>query len=108
MKNLEFISEKRVSGEFKHLRLDFVVQQRNYKEMPEFIRIAKKFKADKCYFSLVSDWGTWSVEEYNHHAIWKTDHPEFEDFLKVMRNPIFDDPIIDLGNVTEYKNYSRK
>ena len=108
MKNLEFISEKRSLGKFKHLRLDFVVQQKNYKEMPEFVRIGKKFKVDQCYFSLVSDWGTWSVEEYNHHAIWKTDHPEFENFLKVMRNPIFDDPIIDLGNVTEYKNYSRK
>ena len=89
------------------LRLDFVVQQLNYKEMPEFINIAKSIKADGAYFSLISDWGTFSKEEYNHHCVWKKDHPEFQDFIDVLKDPVFDDPIVDLGNVTEYKGYGK-
>ena len=75
--------------------------------MPEFVEISKKFKADQCYFSLVSDWGTWAVEEYEKHAIWKSNHEEFHDFIEVMKNPIFDEEIVNLGNVTEYRNNAK-
>jgi sulfatase maturation enzyme AslB (radical SAM superfamily) len=105
MKNLEFISELKRHNKINYLRLDFVVQQKNYKEMVQFINIGKKFKVDSCYFSLVADWGTWSIDEYKSHAIWKTDHPEFNEFIETLKNPIFNDPIVDLGNLTEYKNY---
>jgi wyosine [tRNA(Phe)-imidazoG37] synthetase (radical SAM superfamily) len=108
MENLSFISELRRNELIRELRLDFVVQQLNYKEMPKFVEIAKSFKADGAYFSLISDWGTFSKEEYNHHSIWKKDHPEFDDFLEVLRDPILNDPIADLGNVTEYKEYAQR
>jgi hypothetical protein len=75
--------------------------------MVDFVKLSKKYKIDNCYFGLVSDWGTWSVEEYKKHAIWKKDHPEFEDFMKVMRNPIFDEEIVNLGNITEYRNNAK-
>jgi len=103
LNNLEFISSLKEQGTIPYLRLDFVVQRENYKEMAGFVKIAKKFKATKCYFSLVSDWGTWPVEEYKKNAIWKKDHPEFSEFTKEMSNPIFDEPIVDLGNLTEYR-----
>ena len=104
LNNLGFISELKEQGTIPYLRLDFVVQRENYKEMVDFIKIAKRFKATKCYFSLVSDWGTWPVEEYKKNAIWKKDHPEFESFLKVMRDPIFNEKFVDLGNLTAYQN----
>ena len=31
---------------------------------------------------MVSDWGTWTVEEYEKHAIWKQTHEEFNEFIK--------------------------
>ena len=101
------MSKLRKENKIKFLRLDFVVQKTIYKEMPDFVKICKKFNVDQSYFSLVSDWGTWSVEEYQKHAIWKKDHEEFEDFIKVMKNPIFNDQIVNLGNVTEYANYAK-
>ena len=107
MKNLKNMSKLRKENKIKFLRLDFVVQKTNYKEMPDFVKICKEFNVDQSYFSLVSDWGTWSVEEYQKHAIWKKDHEEFEDFIKVMKNPIFNDQIVNLGNVTEYANYAK-
>ena len=55
----------------------------------------------------MSDWGTWAVEEYEKHAIWKSNHEEFHDFIEVMKNPIFDEEIVNLGNVTEYRNNAK-
>ena len=107
LNNLEFISKLKQQGVIPFFRLDFVVQRENYKEMAGFVKIAKRFKATKCYFSLVSDWGTWPVEEYKKNAIWKKDHPEFNEFIKEMSSPIFDDPIVDMGNLTEYKKHAR-
>ena len=89
------------------MRLDFVVQKTNYKDMSGFVELGKRFEVDQCYFSLVSDWGTWTVEEYEKHAIWKQTHEEFNDFMDVMKDPIFDDPIVNLGNVTEYRSNAR-
>jgi len=108
MRNLEYISNLRQKNFFHFFRLDFVVQRTNYKDMPEFVNICKNLKADQAYFSLVSDWGTWEIEEYNKHAIWKKGHQEFDSFMEVMKNPIFDDPIVNLGNVTEYRNNATK
>ena len=108
MNNLVFLSEFRKMKKFNHLRLDFLVQQKNYKGMVDFVKIGKRLGVDSCYFSLIADWGTWPVEEYKKHAIWKTDHPEFNEFIKVMEDPIFDDPIVDLGNVTDYRGYNKK
>ena len=28
---------------------------------------------------------------------------EFKEFIEILQNPIFDNPIVDLGNLTEYK-----
>lgn len=107
LSNLDFISKLKQKNKINFLRFDFVVQRTNYKEMVDFVKLSKKYKIDNCYFGLVSDWGTWSVEEYKKHAIWKKDHPEFEDFMKVMRNPIFDEEIVNLGNITEYRNNAK-
>jgi hypothetical protein len=107
MDNLTHLAKRRRKNEIKFLRFDFVVQQTNYKEMTLFIEIGKKFNVDKCYFSLLTDWGTWPVEEYKKHAIWKSDHPDFSNFIEVMKDDIFDDEIVMLGNVTEYRNNAR-
>ena len=52
---------------------------------------------------MVSDWGTWSPEVYNQKCIWKEDHPEHEQFLELLRDPIFDDPKVVLGNLTSMR-----
>jgi hypothetical protein len=33
-----------------------------------------------------------------------TDYPEYEQFIEILIDPIFNDPIVDLGNITEYRN----
>lgn len=105
--NTARLGELRKSGKLNMLRLDFVVQWANYREMPAFVALAKSLGADQVAFSMVLDWGTWSIAEYEKHCIWKQDHPEFDDFITVLEDPVFDDPFVALGNLTEYRKLAR-
>jgi wyosine [tRNA(Phe)-imidazoG37] synthetase (radical SAM superfamily) len=102
--NLEYLASLRGNGKIKRLSLAFVVQQKNYKEMIPVIRLAKKLGVDFITFNLITDWGCLEKEELNKNFIWKTDHPEYGQFIEILRDPIFDDPVVDLGNITEYRN----
>ena len=83
MSNLKFISELRRKKLIDWLRLDFVVQKDNYKDMIRFIKLGKKFKVDQVYFSLVADWGTWPEEIYEEKAVWKRSNSEFKKFMGI-------------------------
>lgn len=113
LKNMEFLStinshDTKYSNpnnrnKLKEVRIDFVVQQANYKEMPLIIELGKKLKVDKVYFSIVVNWGTWPKEEFAKQAVYNEDHPEYNDFIDILSNTIFNDPIVDMGNVTRFK-----
>lgn len=100
--NLKFLSELRKNGKIKELNLAFVVQKRNYAEMVDVIRLSKELNADKIIFNLITDWLTWSKKEFNDEAIWSETHPEFNEFMKVLKDPIFNDDIVDAGNLSKY------
>ena len=93
------ISEKLIN----ELRIDYVVQENNFREMPLVIEIGKKNNVDTVYFSLIVNWGTWTNEQYMYRAVYSKNHPEYDDFIKVLSDPILDDDIVDLGNVTQFK-----
>ena len=62
--NLSNISKARKQGKICNLELLFVVQKNNYSEMEDFISFAKKYNADKVVFSQITNWGTYSEEEF--------------------------------------------
>lgn len=104
LENVAFLGKLRGEGHIRHLSLAFVVQGKNYREMPAFVALAKGFdNIDRATFSLITDWGTYDRDEFPTHAIWQADHPEFESFLTTLEDPIFDDPIVHLGNVHSYR-----
>jgi MoaA/NifB/PqqE/SkfB family radical SAM enzyme len=102
LKNLEFLAELNREGKIKRYMLAFVVQQMNYKEMVGAIELSKRLGAERIVFNLLNDWETWTKEEYNEHAIWKSFHPEFNAFMDELKNPLFADEIVDLGNMQQY------
>lgn len=76
----------------------FVVQQDNYKEIPDFVRMCLDRWDDGdpglIQFSLILDWGVMPSFNFEQKAIWKPTHSEHNEFLKVLSDPI----------LTEYKN----
>ena len=104
--NVRFLSKLRKQRLIGHLRLDYVVQKRNYKEMPDFVSMGKALEVDKVFFNAVNNWESAELVkkgEYEYHAIWKKNHPEYHQFVEILKDPIFDDPIVDLGNITPYR-----
>lgn len=103
IENARMLGELRREGRIRMLRFDFVVQQRNYREMPAFVRLAQELApVDRVSFNLITDWGTYG-RAFAEHAIWRRDHPEFDAFLDVLRAPALRDPVVHLGNVSEYR-----
>jgi sulfatase maturation enzyme AslB (radical SAM superfamily) len=100
LENCARMGELRASGSVRHLRYDFVVQRDNYREMAAFVELARKLGGDTAYFSKMLDWGTWPHFEYLERCPWEPGHPRHDDFLEVLRDPVFDDPFVDLGNVS--------
>ena len=104
MENIAFVNGLVADGTVPVLDYNFVVQTENFREMGDFVSLCRGFgPPSHINFSLVNDWGSWSREEYLRQCIWKTDHPEFSDFLAALRDPRLDDPAVDLGNVTAYR-----
>jgi sulfatase maturation enzyme AslB (radical SAM superfamily) len=78
--NLKFIS---TIPTLSRIKPSFVVQQKNYKEMKTFYDLMYSIFGEKVnvYFGKITNWGTFSNEEYLAHQIWNESHPEYNDFI---------------------------
>jgi sulfatase maturation enzyme AslB (radical SAM superfamily) len=100
--NCKFLDTKTKELEHFTINYDFVVQYDNYREMPDYIEfISETFPNNSgICFSLITDWGTWQKDVYESKCIWKETHPQFNDFMQILKNPIFRHPKVNLGNLT--------
>jgi MoaA/NifB/PqqE/SkfB family radical SAM enzyme len=87
MRGFAFLRTLRQQGRIRRLRLDFVVQALNFREMPEAVEIARTFGFDAIYFQMIRNWGTFTVAEFDRHFIGSPDHPDYGEFLEVLRHP---------------------
>jgi MoaA/NifB/PqqE/SkfB family radical SAM enzyme len=101
LENMEFLAARRRDGGIGELVLYFVVQKANFREMPDFVRLGKRFAADRVHFSRAVNWGTWSTAEHEDQSVWNPHHPLYAEFARVAADPILDDPVVFLGNVTD-------
>ncbi len=106
--NLEFISELRRNGPLESVKISMVVQENNFMEMPDFVRVGRRFNFDTVYFSQLVNWGTFSEEEFASRAIHLPGHPRHAEFVNLLRNEIFDEPLVDLGNLTKTRNSAKE
>lgn len=101
--NMAFMGELRAAGEIDSFILTFVVQQENYREMGEAVDLARSVGADQIGFSRISNWGTFSPEEFQQKCIFSPSHPEHQDFLECMKDPRLNDPIVVISALTDFK-----
>lgn len=101
MENLEFIAALRRNGEVAHIRLDCVLQALNYAEMPEIVAIARRFGFDGVKFQMIRNWNTYHAAELARHNIAAPDHPEYQAFLAVLRDPRLAAPDIELWGMSD-------
>ena len=66
-------------------RLDIVVQQHNYKELPKIVKLAERYNFNNINFTLLTNWGTFTEKQLAHLQVWKPEHPEYNNFIKVLK-----------------------
>jgi radical SAM protein with 4Fe4S-binding SPASM domain len=83
------------------LRLNFVVQANNFREMPQFVDLARKFRADYVRFDAVNNWGAYAQHEYLQRAVHFPTHPLHRELKDVLRNPILMDECVHMAQLSE-------
>jgi hypothetical protein len=99
MDNLKFISDLRQSGAIQEFIISFIVNARNFHEMKDFVELGMNLRCDQIYFSFMSDWGTFSTEDYAKMAVHLPQHKDHRELVNLLRDPIFNSPKVFLGNL---------
>ncbi len=112
-KNLEFLAQLIENGKLNELQLNFVVLSENYKDIPAFIELCKKYKAKAFLWQYRDIEGVYDYDSVN---VCSPLHPEHKNFIKIMTqldttNPnLFITPVLkkytQIKNVDEYYLYA--
>lgn len=96
MKNLEFLSNLKKEGKIDRFILNFVVNSYNYNEMIPYIKMAQKLGATVGFLELLKL--ETNEDVYEKINIFNERHPEYNRFVKVLKNPIFRSEICTIND----------
>lgn len=85
--NLSFLSELKRTGKLDKFILNFVVNAYNYKEMAEYVKMADSLDASVGFLELLKLETNENI--YDELNICNERHPKYNNFVKIMKNPIF-------------------
>ncbi|MBO4899326.1 MAG: radical SAM protein [Lachnospiraceae bacterium] len=94
--NLRFVKSLRESGIINYLELCTVVQEQNFREMPEFAsRCIEEYGADSVRLRPYAAWGAEEPDVAWFKNPRNPKHPLYKEYKRVMSDPVFSDPKVD-------------
>ena len=91
VKNLEKMSEWKKNGKIEWLSINFVIHSLNYKEMPDFVKLAQRLDVN-ANFSTYRPWQSAKYhEQYEEAAVFEPFNKNYKEFVEILHNPIFKD-----------------
>jgi Flp pilus assembly protein TadD len=104
LSSLEFLDSLRIhEGEKFVLTLKFVASAENFREIPDFVRLGRRFHADSVFFTIIRNWGHLSPAEFDQLNIASPGHPLHSDFIHVLDSPELADPIVEWGSIRPFR-----
>jgi MoaA/NifB/PqqE/SkfB family radical SAM enzyme len=94
VKNMEFLGGLRARGEIRQLKMSFTYQLDNFREMKQFVEFGRRFNVDFVIFERLQNLGAYSWEEFRSKAVHLSDHPLHPEFLDVVCDPVFGQPVV--------------
>ena len=92
MRNLRFISRLRENGNIDELSHALVIQDRNFREIPSFIkRSFSDYAFDKVVLRPVYQWRNMDSDVYWFKDVLNPCHPYHEEYLEIMQDPSLQD-----------------
>ena len=104
MENIRYISELKKKGIIEHFHLNFVVNSINYKEMPDFVKMATKLGAKAQFLELLDT--NLPRPDYAELNIFDEKHKHHKDFCRRLNNKIFQSENCIMNEYT--RSFSRK
>lgn len=107
MSNIKYIGEMVKNGRVCTLVFNYVISQKNYKEIPDFINMAKSIGASALNFTLIGNWGTFSKEEFERIRVSDDYNNPIPKIDKLMKTVIEENRDIQIFFRREYdfRNY---
>jgi MoaA/NifB/PqqE/SkfB family radical SAM enzyme len=97
MENLELMARMRAEGRIRHLRINFVVQADNFRELPEFITLGNRLGVDCFWLQRLTNYGSFDESVFAQTDVTSPQHPDHEELLTILRHPSMNDPRIDMA-----------
>lgn len=92
MDNLEFMSKLRRENKIAHLTNTLVIQDRNFREIPSFIKKSfEDYAFDQVILRPVYQWGTMREDVFWFKDVLNPMHPYHKEYLEIMQDPILKD-----------------
>jgi hypothetical protein len=101
--NLKFISSLRKNGSLRNVKISMVVQENNFLEMPAFVDLGRRMAFDNVFFTQLINWGTYAEDDYAARCVHLPAHPRHGELRDLLKDETFDDPIVQLGNLTDIR-----
>lgn len=93
MQNLDFVAGLRREGKIKSLALTMVIQDRNFREMPEFVtRCLNQYGCDQVLLRPVYQWGTMPEDVFWFKDVLNPLHPYHGEYLEIVEDSALKDP----------------
>jgi MoaA/NifB/PqqE/SkfB family radical SAM enzyme len=96
---LAIISNMKQNNEIEHFRLRFIVQKMNYKQILDFVSMAKKFKADIVQFQRIANLGTFNEKEFFDIDVMNPQNINYEEAKSYIENALKEQEIVVEQNV---------
>jgi pyruvate-formate lyase-activating enzyme len=94
MKNLELIAEMRRSGSIRRFQINFVVQEENYREIPEFVELGTRLGVDSIWLQRLTNYGAYVEGAFAKADVTSPLHPQHAELLDILRSPVMNHPAL--------------
>jgi len=102
-KNLDLLDQMIVDKCFPNIsgwQSNLIVQKANYKELVQFVEWHLGFKSKPIIWTnLIAQWYHMDDTQFKAMAIWQDNHPEKSELIEILKNPIFNNDQVKLGNM---------
>lgn len=84
--NLLYFREwrRKPDNKIEFLEMSFVVQKNNYHQIKDFIQFAEEMEADVAEFQKMTNWGTFSEEEFRERNVLDPKHPKYQEACDIL------------------------
>lgn len=89
--SMEFITELKHKGAIKRIRMIMVIQDSNFRQIPQFIQKSIDYDADDIVLRPIFKWFGMQEDELLYKNILNPCHPYYQEYLEILKNPLCQD-----------------